>query len=117
MVDGPKTFHPVLRIGHVFAGCLHELLFMERGAFCFVFEFPVALPNYPAVLAVGVPDLRAIYTAAVPADDLAGEWGEAIMPPTQVFPPGNLQLNCFPLGWFDNSRVAVLHIVLGLRPR
>ena len=78
-MDRPQTLNPFLRIGHVFADCLEEPLFQDLlihmgcGAFCFILEFPVALPDYSAVLAVGVPDLGAVHTATVPAEDLSGE--------------------------------------------
>ena len=63
---------------------------MGRGAFRFVLEFLVALPDYPAVFTVGVPDLGAVHTAAVAADNLPGKWGKAVMPPSQLLPPCNL---------------------------
>jgi hypothetical protein len=60
-----------------------------------------------------VPDLGAVHTAAVAADDLSGERSKAVMPPSQLLPSGNLHLNRFPFGRIDDGRVAALHIVLG----
>ena len=85
---------------------------MGRGASGFILEFPVALPDYPAVFAVGVPDLGTVHTTTVAADDLSGKGCEAVMPPSQLLSTGNLHLNRFPLGRFNDSRVAALHIVL-----
>ena len=84
---------------------------MGCGAFRFVLEFPIALPDHPAVFAVGVPDLGSVYTSAVTADDLTGEGGEAVMPPSQLLPPGNLHLNRFPFGRLDDGWVAALNIL------
>ena len=72
-----------------------------------------SFPDYPTILAVGVPDLGAVHPTAVPADDLPRKWGEAVMPPSQFLPPGNLHLNCFPFGRIDDGLVAAFHIALG----
>ena len=42
---------------------------MGRGAFGFILEFAVALPDDTTVLVIGVPHLGAVYAAAVAADD------------------------------------------------
>ena len=47
--------------------------------FRLVLEFPIALPDYPTILAVGVPDFGAVHTTAVAADDLPGKGSK---PPT-----------------------------------
>ena len=118
-VDRTKTLDPLLRIGHVFTDCLEESLLqdffvhMGCGAFGFVLEFPVALPDHPAIFAIGVPDLGTIHTATVTADDLSGKGSEAVVPSSQLLPPGNLHLNRFPFGRLNDGRVAALYIVLG----
>lgn len=86
---------------------------MGRGAFGFILEFAVALPDHSAVLVIGVPHLGAVHAAAVAAEDLPGEGTAAVVASALPLPPGDLRLHRFPFLGTDDCRVAVLHIVLG----
>jgi len=54
---------------------------MGRGAFVLAFKLGIALPYYPLVLAVGMPDLGAEVFAAIPAFQLCRERAAAVMAP------------------------------------
>lgn len=92
---------------------LDVLLHQMRGAALFlVAEFAVALPDHPAVLAVGVPDLGAVVAAAVAADQPGGEYPAAAVVEAHAFAPSELGLDNIELVGLDDGLVAFLNIIL-----
>ena len=92
---------------------LDILLHQMRGAALFlVAEFAVALPDHPAVLAVGVPDLGAVESAAVAADQPGGEHPAAAVVEAHALAPSELGLDNIKLMGLDDGLVAFLDIIL-----
>jgi len=86
------------------------LLLVQVGSRAFVvaFEFGVALPDRAAVLAVGVPDLGTVETAAVSADDAGGEYAFPAIASSQSPAPCKLFLDGIPFIRLNDRLMAVL---------
>ena len=85
---------------------------MGRRAFLLAFVFAVALPDHPSVLISGMPDLGAIYSPAVSADNLAGERACAGRLVIILRSPRDLRLHFPPFDRVDGRRMALRHVVL-----
>ena len=72
----------------------------------------IALPDNPAVFAVGMPDLRAVPLAALSAAYLTGEKMDAAVSPTAAFSTLQFLLNQLKHLRLDDGFVVALHIVL-----
>ena len=73
----------------------------------------IALPDRPAVLAVGVPDFGTVVFTAVTADQLGGKGAVAIGAFGAVLPSRQFQLRFLPFIRCNDGFVAVFYIVLG----
>ena len=92
---------------------LDVLLQQMRSATLFlVAELSVALPDNAAVLAVGVPDLGAVESAAVAADQPGGEHPAAAVVEAHALSPSELGLDNIKLVRLDNGLVAPLDPIL-----
>ena len=92
---------------------LDILLHQMRGAALFlVAEFAVTLPDNPAVLAVGMPDLGAVVAAAVAADQPGGKYPAAAVVEAHALAPSELGLDNIKLMGLDDGLVAFLDIIL-----
>ena len=58
-----------------------------------VFELCIALPDHPAVFAIGVPYLAAVHTAAAFAEDRTGEAAGTVMLTAHQFSTGQFFLH------------------------
>lgn len=85
---------------------------MGCGTFPLSFELGVALPDGAPILGVRMPDLGPIEGTAVATDDAGGKNPIAAIFPAQGFPSGELGLDQIPLLPINNSRVAILNIIL-----
>lgn len=93
--------------------CLDGFLIqMGRAAFFAAIKFMVALPDRPAVLAVGMPHFRAVPASAVAAFYLAGEDACAALPVRSRLPDGHLLLHRLEYGRLYDGIVVVFHIIL-----
>jgi len=88
---------------------LHQ---MRSAALFLVAELSVALPDNAAVLAVGVPDLGSIVTAAVAADQPGGKYSAAAVVEAHAFAPSKLGLDNIKLVGLDDRLVAPLDPIL-----
>ena len=92
---------------------LDILLHQMRGAARFLtIELFVALPDGAAVLAVGVPDLGTVESAAVAADDAGGENAAAAIAMAQLLAPLILGLHQIKLLRVDDGLVALFNVIL-----
>ena len=85
---------------------------MRRAALFLVAELAITLPDNPAVLAVGVPDLGSIVTAAVAADQPGGKYSAAAVVEAHAFAPSKLGLDNIKLVGLDDRLVAPLDPIL-----
>ncbi len=92
-----------------------QIFFVQMGCMAFFgfLELGVALPDDPAVFAVGVPDLGAVIFAAIAADQLSGKGAVVVGTAGIVFSPCQFQLHLSPFLRLNDGFVAVFHIVLG----
>ena len=85
---------------------------MWGSAFRIVLKFIIALPNHAPVLAVGMPDLRTIKSAAVTTDDLGRKYAIGTVTALQFFTPSDLILYHVKFFRIDNRSMAVFNIIL-----
>ncbi len=85
-------------------------------AFFIMIKFMIALPNHPAILASGMPDLAAIETAALTTDNLSGERAATRFIAFFLLSFFQLMLNEIIDLWGNDSGVAIFNIVLGNFP-
>lgn len=85
---------------------------MWSAALFLVVELSVALPDNAAVLAVGVPDLGAVVTAAVATDQPGGEYSAAAVVEAHAFAPSILGLDNIKFMGLDDGLVAPLNPIL-----
>src|SRR5699024_2194885 len=72
----------------------------------------IALPDNPAVFAVGMPDLRTVPLAALSAAYLTGEKMDAAVSPTAAFSTLQFLLNQLKHLRLNDGFMVALHIVL-----
>lgn len=85
---------------------------MGRATFFSAIKFVVALPDHPAVLAVGMPHLGAVPASAVATFYFAGEDAHAALPVRPRLPDGHLLLHRLKYGRLYDGIVVVFHIIL-----
>lgn len=85
---------------------------MGSAAFFAVVKFVVALPYHPAVLVIGMPDLRAVPAPTVTALYLAGKDACAALPVGSRLPSSHLLLHRLEHGRLYDGIVVMLHIIL-----
>ena len=71
------------------------------------------MPDDAAVLVIRVPNLLAINTAAVSAEDLGSEHARSAVASTDCLAPGHFGLHHVELGSVDDGGMAVLNVVAG----
>ena len=113
VVDGDDS---VLGVDHLVGDPEEDVLQLvlgERrcGAF-FSLELVIALPDDPAILVIGMPDLRPIPTAATAALHPAGEDADGAAPVLSCFPGGHKDLDCLEGIRRDDGFVVVPDVVL-----
>ena len=96
VVDGDDS---VLGVDHLVGGPEEDILQLilcerRRGAFL-SFKLVIAMPDDPAILVIGVPDLRPVPTAAAAALHPAGEDADRAAPVLSCLPRGHKDLDCF----------------------
>ena len=108
--------NPILGVDHLVCGPEEDVLQLilgERrcGAFL-TLELVIALPYDPAILVVGVPDLRPVPTAAAAALHPAGEDADRAAPVLSRLPGGHKDLDCLEGIRRDDGFVVVPDVVL-----